>query len=270
MHSTRWITGLIAAPLLVLLIALENIWFFCIFVAVAAVVSLWEYGRINTPPSQTGQFRVITFIGYLTVAGMVVAAGRLSAEMMVFTAFAGLIGCAMIALRRFKSDPDIPDVIARQILGIVYIGLPLGMIVLIRGGQTGCFWVIAILVIIFGGDTAAYYTGSCLGKHKLCPSVSPKKTIEGALGGLAANALTGIVLKLFFLRDAGWIQVLLMAVIIGAVGQIGDLFESVLKRRVGIKDSGGILPGHGGILDRIDALLFAIPVAWIFIVMGHV
>ncbi len=94
--------------------------------------------------------------------------------------------------------------------------------------------------------------------------MSPNKTIEGALGGLAANALVGSFLKLFFLPDVGLGPMLLMCIIVGAVGQVGDLFESVLKRSIGIKDSGNILPGHGGILDRVDAVLFAAPVVWIF------
>ena len=179
--------------------------------------------------------------------------------------FASLIGFGSYALIRFKVDSQVAGMVAAQVQGIVYIPLPLALIVLIRSGEAGAFWILALLAIIFAGDTAAYYVGSYLGKHKLCPSVSPKKTIEGALGGLAANFLVGFILKLFFLPEVGWVAMLLMSILLGAVGQVGDLFESVLKRTAGIKDSGGILPGHGGILDRIDALLFAAPVAWIFI-----
>ncbi len=264
MHSTRWITGLIAAPLLIFLIVMENIWYFSIFVSVATVVALWEYHRIVTPPSGETTHSIFSFIGYLTGMVMILAAGMASLEAMAFVFFAGLIGCGTIALYRFKSDPTVADTIAQQMLGIMYIAWPLGMVVLIRGAESGRLWVLALLLIIFAGDTAAYYTGSYLGKHKLCPSVSPKKTIEGALGGLVANALVGILFKLFFLSDVGWGSILLMSILAGAVGQVGDLFESVLKRRAGIKDSSGILPGHGGILDRIDALLFAIPVVWMF------
>ncbi len=264
MHSTRWITGLIAAPLLILLIVMENIWYFSIFVAVATAVALWEYHRIVRLSSGETSHPVFPIIGYFTGVVMILAAASASLEAMVFAFFAGLIGCGSIALYRFKSDPAVADTVAGQMLGVMYIAWPLGMVVLIRGGESGRLWVLAVLLIIFAGDTAAYYTGSYLGKHKLCPSVSPKKTIEGALGGLVANALIGIIFKLFFISDVGWTPMLLMCILAGIVGQIGDLFESVLKRRAGIKDSSGILPGHGGVLDRIDALLFAIPVIWIF------
>jgi len=118
--------------------------------------------------------------------------------------------------------------------------------------------------LFFSGDIGALYVGTFLGRHKLCPSVSPKKTIEGALGGLAANLMIGLTVKAFFLPSLSWGHAILLILLIGIAGQIGDLFESILKRTAGIKDSGGILPGHGGMLDRIDALLFAGPVAWIF------
>jgi len=106
--------------------------------------------------------------------------------------------------------------------------------------------------------------GSYFGQHKLCPTVSPKKTIEGALGGLAASLGSGALIKHFFLPLLPWGLSLLFFLSINIAGQVGDLFESQIKRVAHIKDSGAILPGHGGVLDRIDALLFAAPVAYIF------
>jgi phosphatidate cytidylyltransferase len=113
------------------------------------------------------------------------------------------------------------------------------------------------------GDTGAYYAGSYLGRHKLCPAVSPKKTIEGAVGGLTASLLIAFFYKLLFIPALSIPAVLLFAAVVGAVGQVGDLFESEFKRAAGVKDSGRLLPGHGGFLDRIDALLFAIPTAYL-------
>ena len=118
--------------------------------------------------------------------------------------------------------------------------------------------------LIFAGDIGAFYAGTYLGRNKLCPSVSPKKTIEGALGGIAANLLVGGLFFLFVLPPLPWGFGLVALVAMGAAGQVGDLFESVLKRAAGVKDSGAILPGHRGILDRIDALLFAAPLAYAF------
>ena len=122
-----------------------------------------------------------------------------------------------------------------------------------------------MLAIIFAGDTSAYYVGSYLGRHKLSPAISPGKTIEGAIGGLAANLAVGSVGKALFLPDLPWGSGILFFLAVGVAGQMGDLFESEMKRHSNIKDSSGILPGHGGILDRIDALLFASPVAYVFI-----
>ena len=276
MHLHRWITGLIAAPLLILLIMAGDM-LFTLFVAIAAIVAIWEYNRIVfhvTPPFQSDDTSN-TLVDqkppryyaaeYGFAALTVLAAGTGAPEWVIFSVFAGLIGIGFLSLFRFKNDPNVSKTLAGQIQGMVYIALPLALIVLIRHGDAGRFWIIALLIIIFAGDTAAYYTGTYFGKRKLCPWVSPKKTIEGALGGLAANFVVGFILKLFFLPQVGWMAMLAMCILLGAVGQVGDLFESVLKRTANIKDSGNILPGHGGILDRIDALLFAAPVAWIFI-----
>lgn len=117
---------------------------------------------------------------------------------------------------------------------------------------------------MFAGDIGALYAGTYLGRHKLCPSVSPGKTIEGSLGGLAGNVVVGAAIKLIFFPRLLWGESILFFLILGVVGQIGDLYESEFKRAAGVKDSGVILPGHGGLLDRIDALLFALPVAYFF------
>jgi phosphatidate cytidylyltransferase len=104
-----------------------------------------------------------------------------------------------------------------------------------------------------------------LGRHKLSPAISPGKTVEGAIGGLAANLVVGAIGKTLFLPSLPWSLSILFFLAVGIAGQLGDLFESEMKRSSNIKDSSNILPGHGGILDRIDALLFACPVAYVFI-----
>jgi phosphatidate cytidylyltransferase len=125
-------------------------------------------------------------------------------------------------------------------------------------------WILFVLVVVFFGDIGALYAGTFLGKHKLYPALSPKKTIEGSLGGLGANIICGGLFKLIFMPELSWGVSLLFFIALGAAGQIGDLFESGLKRVADIKDSGGILPGHGGILDRADAAMYAAPVAYMF------
>jgi phosphatidate cytidylyltransferase len=153
----------------------------------------------------------------------------------------------------------------RQIQGIIYIPLMLGFLILIRENESGAIWIFLLLAVIFAGDTSAYYVGSYWGRHKLSSAISPGKTIEGAIGGLAANLAIGAIGKTLFLPGLPWSLSLLFFFAVGIAGQLGDLFESEMKRSSNIKDSSNILPGHGGVLDRIDALLFASPVAYVFI-----
>jgi phosphatidate cytidylyltransferase len=164
----------------------------------------------------------------------------------------------------YRSNPQVGDIIQKQVQGIVYIPLLLSFLVMLRRAPDGMTWIFILLAIIFAGDISAYYVGSYLGRHKLNPAVSPGKTIEGALGGLAGNLLAGLVGILIFLPNLAWPTGIVFFLTVGIAGQVGDLFESELKRSSSIKDSSNLLPGHGGFLDRIDALLFASPVAYLF------
>jgi len=118
-----------------------------------------------------------------------------------------------------------------------------------------------IFCVVAAGDIGAFYVGTCWGKHKLCPLVSPGKTVEGSLGGLASNLAVGYIVAYLLLPSLPPVKAAVFFIALGVAGQIGDLFESMLKRSAGVKDSGNLLPGHGGLLDRIDSLLFAGPVA---------
>jgi phosphatidate cytidylyltransferase len=135
---------------------------------------------------------------------------------------------------------------------------------MIRNGGNGVWWVYFLVCTVFSGDIGAYYIGTYFGRHKLCPVVSPNKTIEGSVGGLALTLGVGALFKYFFMPLVPWGLSILFFLSIGIAGQVGDLFESALKRAGNIKDSGVLLPGHGGLLDRIDALLFAAPVTYFF------
>ena len=135
------------------------------------------------------------------------------------------------------------ETVKYQVQGIIYIPLLLLFLVLIRNGTDGMLWLVLLLCVIFAGDTSAYYFGTYLGRHKLAPAVSPGKTIEGALGGLAANLAVGAGFKALFLPDLPWVLSIILFLVLGITGQVGDLFESELKRTSNIKDSGGLLPG---------------------------
>ena len=166
-----------------------------------------------------------------------------------------------------------------------YIALPLGFLVQIREQWSGAFLVLYLLLLVWAGDVFAYFVGRSLGRHLMSPRISPRKTWEGALASLIASLAVGMLLYeyalpissmllnahliekkdgLFALEKAAVWPTLLLSAAINVAAQLGDLVESLIKRGAGVKDSGTLLPGHGGMLDRIDALLFAVPVLWYY------
>ena len=147
----------------------------------------------------------------------------------------------------------------------IYVGGTLSAVALVRDFDPIGAWVLLAMVLAWGSDTSAYFVGRKFGKTKLAPRISPKKTLEGSGGGLAASVV-GAVIMSFFLPGLGVIDAIALGILGGAAGQGGDLLISVLKRSSGVKDSGGILPGHGGILDRADALALTAPATWVY---GH-
>jgi phosphatidate cytidylyltransferase len=142
--------------------------------------------------------------------------------------------------------------------GLVYCAVTLGFLVLMPRE-----FVFLLLVIVWVGEAAAYYCGRAFGRHPLMPRVSPKKTVEGGVAGLLGSVAAGVVGGVWLLGEP-WLNLVVISAVTGVVAQLGDLAESVLKRSVGVKDSSSILPGHGGILDRLDSLFFAAPVFYWF------
>jgi phosphatidate cytidylyltransferase len=150
------------------------------------------------------------------------------------------------------------------ILGIVYISCLLSYLIPVRESDFGALLVLYLLTVVWSTDTSAYYIGKNFGKKKLLPLVSPNKTVEGALGGLAGGCFASLLFKIFFLDVFSLFDAILLPLLISSVSQMGDLFESYIKRWAGVKDMGSLIPGHGGILDRIDGLLFAVPVLYYY------
>ncbi|MBI5587089.1 MAG: phosphatidate cytidylyltransferase [Deltaproteobacteria bacterium] len=149
---------------------------------------------------------------------------------------------------------------AFKTLGLLYVAVTLSYAIALRQLDGGQWWIMLLLVIIWSNDTFAYLTGKTVGKTRLCPEISPKKTVEGAVGGLVGGFIAAYLFNRFLSMGLGVCEVVFFSTVIGAVGIIGDLAESLLKRAAGVKDSGTLIPGHGGVLDRIDSLLFALPV----------
>lgn len=167
-------------------------------------------------------------------------------------------------LFRFKDIRDAARESALLLMGLLYVPVLLGHLILLRNLTFGTEWILLMMVIVMCGDSAAYYTGSTLGKTRLYPAVSPKKSVEGSIGGLLGSIGGAIVFKLLVFPQLPYLHCVVAAVLLAILGQLGDLFESLLKRSCGVKDSGTIIPGHGGILDRLDSILFAAPAVFYY------
>ncbi|MBI5886319.1 MAG: phosphatidate cytidylyltransferase [Deltaproteobacteria bacterium] len=156
--------------------------------------------------------------------------------------------------------------VAFRTLGVIYIAVPLSYFIFLRAVPDGRWWILFILVVVWANDTFAYVVGKTLGRHKLAPRISPGKTIEGAAGGLVAGVAAALICNGAMGLGAGMLLIAAIAIKVGVLGIIGDLAESLLKRGAGVKDSGSLIPGHGGVLDRIDSLIFPVPVLFYILV----
>jgi len=259
----RWLTSLVAIPILILIISFSSGMFFAAFIATVCLLSGLEYFYIIYSGQIRQIFTPITVIALLSGAGAVFAA-EMRPDTMILILFSGVIGVAVCTLFAFSREKEVLSRAEKAFQFFVYIPLSLSTIVFLRSRPEGSLWVYFLLFIIFAGDVGAFYVGTYFGRHKLAPGISPKKTMEGAAGGLLVNLVVGLLFKMFFLSDLPFGMTAGFILIAGVAGQVGDLFESELKRVADIKDSGAILPGHGGMLDRIDALLFAAPVTYFF------
>lgn len=193
------------------------------------------------------------------------ALDRLSYEGGSIVAAVAVLLPGLYYLFKFRDIPTVAARFAATVTGIVYAGFLLTYLAKLRlvepvpGGGHGGDTVLIVLLIAWVADTGGYFAGRFLGKSKLYEAVSPKKTWAGAWGGIAGSVLGVVILKVFFATWLEWCDVFALAIPGGILGQMGDLAESLIKRSVGVKDSGSLLPGHGGILDRIDAVLFIAP-----------
>jgi phosphatidate cytidylyltransferase len=254
-HAKRWVTALVAIPVLVLLVGIGGPIAFSLLVAAAAAAGLLEYYGLLLS-GETGAVKLAGIaVGLALLASFFTGELRIIPVLLVVT----FLGSAMLCLATFNPQTSVAEMLFKPISGLIYVPFMLGHLILIRDWDQGVTWTFFLLAVVFAGDTAAFYVGTSVGRHKLAPRVSPGKTVEGAIGGLTANLLVGALFKGCCFPEFGWGEWGVLVVLIGALGQTGDLFESMLKRSVQAKDSGTIMPGHGGLLDRIDALLFAAP-----------
>lgn len=257
----RILTALVSVPILIFIIKSPNPIYFDLVVLLCTTLALEEYFSL----ARKSGVQVYRVWGHVFSLLMLISFYLNPNDQSI--GFLILCLAALLFLVLGLRKPDqlrlvLPSA-AVSLLGLAYIPATLGLLVLIRSevgvGSRGGSWIFFLLTVVWLGDTGAYYTGRSLGKFKLAPLVSPNKTIEGSLGGFVGNTAAALLTKKIFLPEHPLTQLLLLAWVLGVVSQVGDLAESALKRGAGVKDSSNLLPGHGGMLDRLDGLFFAAP-----------
>lgn len=257
---TRLLSGIVLIALVLAAVWLAPPFVFLLVVELALVGAVLEYQGLA---AQTG-------LSTPRAAG-VVAAGITAAAVgwpgipLVHILATVLIALCLVTLATNLPARHVPASAAAGLFPVLYVGLPMGLVAATRT-QFGRGALLFVILLVVVSDTAQFYVGSAIGRHRLAPAISPKKSVEGAIAGLAGGAVVAAAAG-----DVAWPSLspvwrAALGVILAAIGISGDLFESLLKRSAEVKDSSGLIPGHGGVLDRIDALLLVVPAYYIFLV----
>ncbi|MFY9789808.1 MAG: phosphatidate cytidylyltransferase [Candidatus Sulfotelmatobacter sp.] len=290
----RIATALVLIPIVLLLVLRASVPIVAVVAGAVALITIHEFLKL-TESYNVQPLRLATYI-FVGLFFLLLAASA-SGESPQLSGLKFVLGmgfaCAIspfifltIAMWRTQMSEAYPAA-AASAFAFAYIALPMGMLVQLRQQWAGAFWILYLLLVVWAGDIFAYFVGRALGRHLMAPRISPKKTWEGAAASLVASLGIGILLFDYslqissFLLRVGLIErrdglfglekpemwpIVLLTIALNIAAQLGDLVESLIKRGAGVKDSGTILPGHGGMLDRIDALLFAAPVLWFYAV----
>lgn len=252
-------TAAIALPLLILLIIRGSFFLFACFILLTTFLGLTEFYRMALPERRLEGTAA-------SLAGALLPLAFFSHDKLrlLFVITLVVLLSSLLFLFRIRDVRQSAGEAALFLMGFLYVPLLFGHLLLLRGMPHGIQWIFLLLVIVMAGDTGAYYVGSSFGRRKLYPVVSPNKSLEGALGGLAGSIAGAGIARATFFPELTMADAVVTALLLGTLGQLGDLFESLLKRSFGVKDSGAIVPGHGGILDRLDSILFAAPAAFYY------
>jgi phosphatidate cytidylyltransferase len=247
-------TAIVAVPVLFWAIAFGGRSVFFVLIAVVALTGIYEYNRMAFGKASYVE-KTATIAASLF---LLFSAFLKNIEFIVAIAVFSVMAALILNLLRIKNHGYGSNSSSRVVLGIMYVPLLMSHFIFIRDLPSGALWVFYVLVVAFAGDIAAYYVGRTFGKKKFFAEVSPGKTTEGTLG-LILGSILGSVVFVYFYSLLPIHHAVLVGFLAGIIGQLGDLAESVMKREAGVKDSGAILPGHGGILDRLDCLMFIAP-----------
>ena len=230
-----------------------------------AMMSLWEFYKLLATKHDISPWLIMASGAFILIGAALNM--TLTAILCTISSILFVTLFLEVVRRQVSGESFALQNMGATIAGIAYVILPWSFMIIIRTRELGALFLITLFFCTWSCDVAAYFVGSNLGKNLLCSKVSPKKTWEGFFGGAAASFLCGGVLALFFSFPP--LPLLLMGLLCGVAGQLGDLGESVLKREAGVKDTGSIIPGHGGLLDRFDSILVNATLAFaIFEIIG--
>lgn len=263
----RTISGIIALPILALFLILGGEWlrYGILFLSLVGIFEFYKATSKEIKPVHI--LGALATIIYLVCVGLRIEFEYIGIATMIFIILAFML---MVFMHQKININDV----CITIVGFFYVTFMLSNIYLVRQMEFGEYLVWLIFICAFCSDTGAYFTGSAIGKHKLTPILSPKKTYEGAIGGIVFTAIVSGFFGycIFEFGNVGKENMFLLYALIGVVGsifaQLGDLAASSIKRFVGIKDYGKIMPGHGGVLDRFDSVIFTAPLIYIFLTLG--
>lgn len=251
----RIVTGVIAGLVFITLLVLGGYWYAGLIVLLS-IIGYREYMQMNgfTKYKLTAAVGLISLL-YLTMPWETFG-GSLPVSS---TAIIWLTMFVLLFITVASKNTITIDQVSVILLGVIYIGFGFNYMIAIRLAEHGLFWSIVVFVCIWASDSGAYFVGSKMGKHPLWPQISPKKSIEGAIGGVVISMIVALGFAWYAPDMLGLGKALVLGFVIAVVGQVGDLIQSAYKRVKGIKDTGTLLPGHGGVLDRMDSWLIVFP-----------
>lgn len=260
----RVIPGLAMAAAWLLLLLFSPFRLFWLVAVIFSVIGLFEYFRMTqSKPQPLLRLLLITLSSFPVLAAYFATAEAVTAGLV-----ASFLSLVFLVLYNHGRSDDILRFFSLGSLGILYIALCAAHLVLLFAGENGGYWLVILSCITAGSDTGAYYSGRAFGKGKLCPGISPGKTVEGAVGGVAAGVLAAVLVSFLLPVQPSLSVLALVAAALVVIGICGDLTESVIKRAVGVKDSSALLGAHGGLLDRVDSLLLTAPVLYYLLRFG--
>jgi len=271
-HAGRVVSALVALPVLYGLVWYAPPLVFTGFIVIVAVLAQYElYGMVLGTPHSGGEdpFPLAgAGLGMAFGVGVIVALYSPSRNVVLPLVMTVLVMSAGVASLRFGRELRVAFARAAAVVfGVWYVAWLLGHFVLLRGLPGGERWVVFVLAVTWIGDAAAYYVGRAVGGPPLAPVISPKKTVAGGIGGVVGSAATAVLGALWLVDGVTWSEAAALGAGMGVVGMMGDLVESMIKRSAGVKDSGNLIPWHGGILDKIDGLLFTAPMLYYYLLL---